>query len=126
MIASTTKRQKNVGPRSGQRIPVKVTSEEKERIEHTARQVRLPASRFLRELGLGYNPPSKVDLESLYWLGRLRGDLGRLGGLLKLWLVETPGKGISETEIKVTLNTIMEKQAELSELIVSFEAAIGQ
>ncbi|MFT9017640.1 hypothetical protein [Acetobacter malorum] len=87
---------------------------------------RLPASRLLRELGLGYNPPSKVDLESLYWLGRLRGDLGRLGGLLKLWLVEAPGQVVPESEVKSALNTIMEKQAEISELIVSFEVAIGQ
>ena len=53
MAETEKRRQKNVGPRSGQRIPVKVTVEEKERIELTARKVRLPASTLLRKLALG-------------------------------------------------------------------------
>lgn len=125
MAAAEKKRQKNVGPRAGQRIPVKVTAEEKERIERTARKVRLPVSALLRKLALGYEPPSKIDLETLYAVGRLRGDFGRLGGLLKLWLVDAPGQAVPESEVKAALDTILAKQGELSDLIVTIENQIG-
>jgi hypothetical protein len=105
---------------------VRVTPEEKAEIALAARKVRLPQSRFLRELGLGRNPPSLVDLEALSILTRLRGDLGRLGGLLKLWLVEVPGRAVSENEVKAALSTVIEKQSELSKLISMYEVVIGE
>lgn len=117
-------RQKNIGPRAGQSIPVRVTLGEKAEIALVARKVRLPQSRLLRELGLGRSPPSLVDLEALSILTRLRGDLGRLGGLLKLWLVEAPGRAVSESEIKATLSAVIEKQSGLSELIAAYEAVM--
>lgn len=126
MAAAEKKRQKNVGPRAGQRIPVKVTAEEKERIERTARKVRLPVSALLRKLALGYEPPSMIDLETLYAVGRLRGDFGRLGGLLKLWLVDAPGQVVPESEVRAALDTILAKQGELSDLIMSIENAMGE
>lgn len=125
MAAAEKKRQKNVGPRAGQRIPVKVTAEEKERIERTARKVRLSVSALLRKLALGYEPPSMIDLETLSTLTRLRGDFGRLGGLLKLWLVDAPGQAVPESEVKAALDTILAKQGELSNLIIAIENATG-
>ncbi|MBF0849768.1 conjugal transfer protein TraJ [Gluconobacter sp. R75690] len=125
MAETEKRRQKNVGPRSGQRIPVKVTVEEKERIELTARKVRLPASTLLRKLVLGYEPPSMIDLDTLSTLTRLRGDFGRLGGLLKLWLVDAPGQAVPESEVRAALDTILAKQGELSNLIVAIEKATG-
>lgn len=125
MAETEKRRQKNVGPRSGQRIPVKVTVEEKERIELTARKVRLPASTLLRKLALGYEPPSMIDLDTLSTLTRLRGDFGRLGGLLKLWLVDAPGQAVPESQVRAALDTILAKQGELSNLIVVIEKATG-
>lgn len=55
---------------------------------------------------------------------RLRGDLGRLGGLLKLWLVDAPGQGVPESDVRAALDTILAKQGELSSLIVVMEKAI--
>lgn len=54
---------------------------------------------------------------------RLRGDFGRLGGLLKLWLVDVPGQGVPESEVRAALDTILTKQGELSNLIVAIEKA---
>ena len=117
------RRQKHIGPRSKKPIWVSVTEDERKVIQDTARQVRLPVSALLRKLALGYESPSKIDLETLYAVGRLRGDLGRLGGLLKLWLVDAPGQGVPESEVRAALDTILAKQGELSNLIVAIEKA---
>ncbi|GFE93598.1 plasmid mobilization protein [Acetobacter persici] len=111
------KRQKNIGPRAGQRIPVKVTAEEKEAIELTARQVRLPASTLMRNLALGYSPPSRVDQETFLELFRLRGDLGRIGGLLKLWLVDRPDAVVPNKVVREALVEILERQEQVADLI---------
>lgn len=53
----------------------------------------------------------------------MRGDFGRLGGLLKLWLVDAPGQDVPEREVRAALDTILAKQGELSSLIVAMEKA---
>ncbi|MGG6430461.1 plasmid mobilization protein [Acetobacter ghanensis] len=111
------KRKKNIGPRSGQRIPVKVTAAEKEAIERTARQVRLPAFTLMRNLALGYSPPSRVDQETFLELFSLRGDLGRLGGLLKLWLVDRPDAVVPNKVVREALTEILERQGQVADLI---------
>lgn len=125
MENQSRKRNKHVGPRAGTPIKVQVTADERKAIQDTARKVRLPVSALLRKLALGYKPPSKIDLETLYAVGRLRGDFGRLGGLLKLWLVDAPGQAVPESEVKAALDTILAKQGELSDLIVTIENQIG-
>lgn len=126
MAKTPTKRVKNVGPRMEYRLLVKMTGAEREAIQATARKVRLPVSALLRKLALGYEPPSMIDLDTLSTLTRLRGDFGRLGGLLKLWLVDAPGQVVPESEVKAALDTILAKQGELSDLIVSVENALGE
>ncbi|GBR03213.1 MULTISPECIES: plasmid mobilization protein [Acetobacteraceae] len=123
MEDQSRKRNKHVGPRAGTPIKVQVTADERKAIQDTARKVRLPVSALLRKLALGYEPPSKIDLETLYAVGRLRGDFGRLGGLLKLWLVDAPGQGVPESDVRAALDTILAKQGELSSLIAAIEKA---
>lgn len=120
------KRRKDVGPRAtGAALKVHVTDEERTVIQKTARSVRLPVSTLLRKLGLGYSPPSLIDQETMMEVIKLRGDLGRLGGLLKLWLVEEAGKAVSEAEVKNALDMILQKQGDLSELIGRLDDAIS-
>ncbi|MBB2206571.1 plasmid mobilization protein [Gluconacetobacter takamatsuzukensis] len=119
------RREKHIGPRSKKPIWVSVTEDERKAIQDTARQVRLPVSALLRKLALGYEPPSMIDLDTLSTLTRLRGDFGRLGGLLKLWLVDAPGQAVLESEVRAALDTILAKQGELSNLIVAMEKATG-
>lgn len=45
---------------------VSVTEDERKAIQDTAQHVRLPVSALLRKLALGYEPSSKIDLETLY------------------------------------------------------------
>ncbi len=67
-------------------ILIRVSQEEKERIQCIADQCDLKMAPFLRALGLGYEPQSNLDAQAIEQLAHLHGDLGRIGGLLKLWL----------------------------------------
>lgn len=67
-------------------IKVRCLPEEKALIEQQARAAGLSAGGYLRKVGQGYTLRSVVDFEKVGELARISGDLGRLGGLLKLWL----------------------------------------
>ena len=86
-------------------------------INETARAVPLPVSGLLRKLALDYQPPNLIGQETLLTIIKLRGDFGGLGGLLKLWLVEEPGRAVSDNEVRAALDMILMKQSELTDLI---------
>lgn len=67
-------------------IKVYVLPDERTEIEARAQQARMSNSTYLRQLGQGYEPASTVDHEAVLELIRAKGELGRLGGLLKMWL----------------------------------------
>lgn len=124
MTKTPTVRAKNVGPRMEYRLLVKMTAAEREVIEGTARKVRLPVSALLRKLALGFNPPSRIDQETYLELFKLRGDLGRVGGLLKLWLVDQPGTVVPDDEVRRALDQILERQGQVSDLIAEMRPMI--
>ncbi len=70
--------------------PIKVycLTEERAEIEAMARQTGHSTSSYLRLVGQGYSAPSILDYERVQELAKVNGDLGRLGGLLKLWLTD--------------------------------------
>ena len=72
--------------RDTQPIRVWVTAEEKAGIEEMARTTGNSTSAYLRKIGLGYQVKSIVDYSKVDELAKVNADLGRLGGLLKLWL----------------------------------------
>lgn len=78
--ASTNRRSRHL------RVPV--TAEEGGQIEALAQHVGLPIAAYLRLVGIGHQPRSMIDVEQARELVRVNGDLGRLGGLLKLWLTD--------------------------------------
>ena len=51
-----------------------------------ARSVGMSVASYLRAVGAGYQPRAVVDRDRIDEMLRINGDLGRLGGLLKLWL----------------------------------------
>jgi len=110
-------RHKHIGPRAEKPIWVAVTAEERAQIQKTARAVRLPLSAYMRNMALGYQPPSLLDQEAIIEAFRIRGDLGRMGGLFKLWLVDEPQKAVSKAEIRAVLDRTLELQNELTSLI---------
>lgn len=74
--------------RRKQHLRVPVFPDEKGLIEENARAAGMSVARFLREVGQGYKVQGVTDYERVRELARINGDLGRLGGLLKLWLTD--------------------------------------
>jgi hypothetical protein len=68
--------------------PIKVycLPDERERIDSNAKAAGMSLSAFLLAVGQGYQVQGITDYERVRELARINGDLGRLGGLLKLWL----------------------------------------
>jgi len=79
---------KQTGRKRRHHLRVPVFPNEKEEIERQARQAGLSVARYLREVGQGYEIKGITDYERVRELARINGDLGRLGGLLKLWLTD--------------------------------------
>lgn len=70
------------------RVRVYATPEEKELIAENARACGLSTSTYARSLALGHRPASNLDLKEVRNLLSVKADLGRLGGLLKMWLTD--------------------------------------
>ncbi|CAD7741667.1 conjugal transfer protein TraJ [Xanthomonas vasicola] len=72
--------------------PIKVycLPEERQVIQAKADAAGLSLSAYLLTVGQGYKITGVVDYEHVRELARINGDLGRLGGLLKLWLTDDP------------------------------------
>ena len=67
-------------------VQFRATAEEVEAIATQARAVGMNVGAYLRAVGAGYQPRSVVDRDQVDAMLKVNGDLGRLGGLLKLWL----------------------------------------
>lgn len=98
-------------------IRVYVDDAELSTITGSASAARMSESSFLRALGLGYVPKSKLDQTAVLDLIHAAGDQGRLGGLLKKWLSDRPGEGASEHEVAVLLKSLLETQQRLKDAI---------
>jgi hypothetical protein len=77
-------------------------------------------STFLLTVGQGYKVTGIVDFEQVRELARINGDLGRLGGLLKLWLTnDVRTAQFGEVTIRALLNQIEAKQDEIGQVMKS-------
>ncbi len=68
------------------RLQVPVLPAEAAAIKSYATNCRLSVAAYLRNVGLHYQPKTVFDADIGLELVRINGDLGRLGGLLKMWL----------------------------------------
>jgi hypothetical protein len=101
--------------RRGKPIEVWVTDEEKTAITELADQTGLSRSAYLRAVGLNRPVGARADLEAVRELVKLNGDLGRVAGLLKLWLVEKRGQGARPIDIESVMIEFRELQAQIRE-----------
>lgn len=72
--------------KNGTHLRVPVLPSEEAEIKDNAAKAGLSIAEYLRRLGLGYPIKSKIDEEHILQMVKINADLGRLGGLLKLWL----------------------------------------
>ena len=111
---------KNVTRKSSPPIKVYCLPDEKELIEARARQAGISVARYLREVGQGYEIKGVMDYEQVRELARINGDLGRLGGLLKLWLTNDERTAqFGEATIRAVLSRIEATQDEMSKVMMS-------
>ncbi|WJF90213.1 conjugal transfer transcriptional regulator TraJ [Paraburkholderia bonniea] len=98
----------------GKHLRVPVLPDEEEAIRRNAANAGMSTARFLREIGQGYRIRGIVDYERVLELARINGDLGRLGGLLKLWLSNDRRlAGFTPATIRTLLSKIETAQDEL-------------
>ena len=74
--------------RRSRHLRVPVSADEGQQIEELAKQTGMSIAAYLRLVGIGHQPRSMIDVDQARELVRVNGDLGRLGGLLKLWLTD--------------------------------------
>jgi hypothetical protein len=98
-------------------LQVVVDSRERQLIRARAKEAGLSVSSYLRTLGLGKPVRPILDQAAVLELAKVNGDQGRLGCLLKLWLVDRPGRGMSEAEVRRLLDRIGELQGQLAEVV---------
>jgi len=65
-----------------------LTPEEYQAVKTKASQARLSVSAYVKAICLGHELKSAADQEAILALLKVKADLGRLGGLLKLGLSE--------------------------------------
>ncbi len=87
----------------GKRIEVWLTPDEKTEIADRAAQAGLSESAYLRAAGLNHDIKSNVDLMAVSDLAKVNGDLGRVAGLLKLWLAEKRGQGAKAIDVEALM-----------------------
>jgi hypothetical protein len=104
--------------KDSQPIKVYCFPEERETIEQQARSTGLSKSSYLLRVGMGYPIRSIVDNHQVEELVKINGDLGRLGGLLKLWLSNgKPAPGIDARILRETLQKIDTTQDQMVALM---------
>ncbi|QEG79299.1 conjugal transfer protein TraJ (plasmid) [Bartonella kosoyi] len=99
------------------RLSVWCTFEEKETIEENARQTGLSISTYLRTVGRLEPVKTHIDYDAIKDLTKLQGDLGRVAGLLKLWLVTNNGKGGVPNDINQMMISFRELQKQIFEKV---------
>lgn len=104
--------------KNGRHLRVPVLSSEEIQIKSNAATAGLSIAEYLRRISLGYQIQSSVDKDYILQLAKINGDLGRLGGLLKLWL--TQDKRVAHFDlhtVKTLLNRIQATQDAMLEVV---------
>ena len=104
--------------RKHRQLRVPVLPVEEEAIKKMAASAGLPVAAYLRNVGLGYQVRGILDNKRVEELARINGDLGRLGGLLKLWLTDDPRTHqFGESTIRALLSKIEDTQDKMHEVM---------
>jgi hypothetical protein len=110
---------KSLTRKHGRHLRVPVLPDEEAAIKRQAASTGLSVAAYLRNVGMGYQVTGIVDYQYVQELARINGDLGRLGGLLKLWLTndERTAK-FGEATIRALLNRIEATQSVMGNVML--------
>lgn len=113
-------KQKNITRKNSRHLRVPVLPEEEIAIKEQAKTAGLSISAYLRNLALGYEIRSMLDLENIHRLAKINADQGRLGGLLKMWLTNHEKlKGYDAEQLKQTILGVLERIIENQNAMLS-------
>ena len=103
-------------------VKVWVTTAEKAVIAEKAAAHSMSSSRYLRGLGLALPIQCTIDQRAVLDLLKINADLGRLGGLIKMWLrsnesLESGNAQALQRKLDGTLNQIRALQKQISDRI---------
>ncbi|HBO1087829.1 TPA: hypothetical protein L4E66_001530 [Pseudomonas aeruginosa] len=111
---------KGIAERPRRQVPpikVWVTDSEKAEIADRAAQAGLSLSAYLLAAGLNHPIRSVLDLRAVAELGKVNGDLGRVAGLLKLWLAEKRGQGARPVDVEAMMKDFRILQGQMREIM---------
>jgi len=104
--------------RKHRHLRVPVLPDEEATIKQLAATTGLSVAAYLRNVGMGYPVRSILDHRRVEELVRINGDLGRLGGLLKLWLSnDARAAKFGASTIRALLSKIEDTQARMHEVM---------
>ena len=110
---------KSLGPTRDQKhLRVPVLPGEEAEIKRLAKAANKSVADYLRCVGLGYEVRGILDNRRVEDLLRINGDLGRLGGLLKLWLTnDERTMAFGESTIRALLFKLEATQDEIHAVV---------
>lgn len=114
---------KKEGEKRQQRLTVRLKSDDLRQLETVARECgygtekQSGVSAYVRQIALGYTPPSMLDQEVIIHLCDLHGRLGRVGGLFKIALDKN-----DDPAIALRAEELSAMGAELKELVRDIRA----
>lgn len=104
--------------KSSSAIRVYCLPQERQLIASNAKAAGLSVAAYLRNVGMGYQIRGIIDHTEVERLAKINGDLGRLGGLLKLWLTNDARTAqYGESVIRAVLDRILDTQAKMLEIM---------
>ncbi|SEF85462.1 conjugal transfer transcriptional regulator TraJ [Nitrosomonas ureae] len=108
--------------RRDKKLRVPVLPIEEAAIKNKAANAGLTVAEYLRNLGLGYQVHSIIDNRKMDALLKINGDLGRLGGLIKLWLTnDERAKYVGKSQLHLTLDSIRNTQSTMLDAIMKLK-----
>ncbi len=91
-------------------IKAYVTDDEYIKIRGTAKQCNLSLSAFAKAVALGHEIKSREDQQARRELLKINADQGRLGGLLKMWILDDDKH---RTDVEALLEDLRRLQKEI-------------
>lgn len=114
--------QKTVTRKGTPPLKVYCLPSERAQIAANAQAVGLTVSTYLLRVGVGYEIKSTLDSQLVAELAKVNADLGRLGGLLKLWLTDDKKLGVvgsawTQGTVRALLKRLEDTQAVMLETV---------
>lgn len=102
-------------------LRVFVSPSEREAIAQHAKLANMTLSAYLRATGLNSNIRSTLDYDAARLMLTVAGDLGKFTGIVKLWLSQRRGEGVSVGDLNNALKDALATQSAIMKLVKAAE-----